>query len=124
MNYPIEKIADLDSVKSRLRLMIDSKKVKAADKALIQTVASDLSYDLDLEHRNCPNCWLDMATELLSAIILSEKVRDGKEHYILREGTDVFFGEVRVNEATLTDDLAREIIGRGFDTAFFINIPD
>ena len=44
---------------------------------------------------------------------------DSAPAYVLRAGVDVYFGSTRVNAATLTDDLARAIIARGFDKSFF-----
>ena len=39
--------------------------------------------------------------------------------YILKPNVDVYFGSIRVNAATLTDELAERILARGFERKFF-----
>ena len=42
--------------------------------------------------------------------------------YILKPGVDVYFGSIRVNETTLTDELAEYILARGFMRKYFLKI--
>ena len=120
MEYEITKIENIEEVKATLSLVIDAKKAKAKDKELIKTTAEALDYHLDIEGRSkCSSCWVDWATELLGIIKTVERKKDGGEHYILREGVNVKFGSIVVNEGTITDDLARELLSRGFDPNFF-----
>lgn len=121
--YAISQIENLAEVKDRLRLIMDSKKAKAADKEFITSVAELICYNVTLPENPCPSCWVDLAIELLSAISAAEKMEDGSGHYILREGTDVIFGSIRVNEAMMTDEIAQDLLANGFDPSFFIAMP-
>lgn len=39
--------------------------------------------------------------------------------YVLKKGVDVLFNGLRINDATLTDELAAQIIEQGFATYWF-----
>lgn len=69
----------------------------------------------------CVKCWHDFAMQIYNNMQeQAEPERsDDERAYILRKGVDVYFGRIRVNEATLTDDLARKIIARGFEKKLF-----
>lgn len=73
----------------------------------------------------CVKCWHDFAMKIWNALqeqAEPEAEAEEKEErkYILRKGLDVYFGSIRVNEATLTDALAEKILARGFDRKFFV----
>ena len=44
--------------------------------------------------------------------------------FVLRAGVDVFFRNIRINEATMTDELARDILKKGFPKRFFTKLDD
>jgi hypothetical protein len=58
------------------------------------------------------------ATEMQAA----ESDTPDERRYILKPGVDVFFGNIRVNETTITDELAEAILARGFERKFFAKI--
>jgi hypothetical protein len=57
-------------------------------------------------------CWLKLQED-------EQPVADGRA-YVLRKGVDVIFGGIRINEATITDDLARKVLARGFERKYFV----
>lgn len=69
----------------------------------------------------CVKCWHDYAMHIWNK--LQEQAEpaqaDDARKYILNKGVDVYFGNIRVNEATLTDELAERILARGFERKFF-----
>lgn len=71
----------------------------------------------------CGSCYHDAAVIIYNKIT-NEDVEVAAENdtrrYVLRPGVDLLFGGVRVNEATLTDELAERIIARGFEKKYFI----
>lgn len=102
---------------ARLRLIIDAKKAKRDDKDFIEKLADEKG--IPLKNRACSSCWIDKATELY-ILIQSDTETDTEEgRYVLRKGVDVWFGSIRVNAATLTDELAEQILSAGFERSFF-----
>lgn len=67
----------------------------------------------------CSSCWIDTAVRVYKAI--KEQYPDPVVigEYQLREGVDVLWNGVRVNERTLTDELAAKWIAEGFPTEYF-----
>ena len=49
-----------------------------------------------------------------------ENAASDTRRFILKPGVDVYFGNIRVNEATLTDELAERILERGFAADYFV----
>ena len=50
----------------------------------------------------------------------AENIENDPRRYILRPNLDVIFDGIRVNAATLTDELAEHLIERGFERRFFV----
>lgn len=99
-----------------------AKELTAADKETVRKAIQKYGVQFEIKE-GCPNCWNDAAMMCLIAIqneqAKTEATAD-ERRYILRPNVDVYFGKVRVNEATLTDKLAERLISRGFDTKFFV----
>lgn len=68
---------------------------------------------------HCPNCYADQAVLLWKAVKDADAAHQESPRYILKDGVDVIFGSIRVNSATLTDELAERILARGFDPIYF-----
>ena len=112
----IEKLKDLYKKKTLSKATLSKK-----DKAYIEGLCSD--YDVKL-NKNCSSCYSDAILILIKKITeenLPKKktATTDSRKYILKSGIDVWFGSVRVNAVTLTDDLAEKIIARGFPTRYF-----
>ena len=110
--------------RQRLQAIVDvqGKGLTADDKQFIAETAEELGVEFAPKSR-CKSCYFDAAilclVELKKQGAQVETEKDERA-YVLRPGLDVRFGDVRVNEYTLTDDLARELIARGFDKKFFV----
>ena len=105
----------------KLKELYRNKSLLKKDKAYIEGLCTD--YDVKF-NRKCSSCYSDAILILIKKI--TEKNLPKKEtattddrKYILKSGVDVWFGSIRVNEVTLTDDLAEKIIARGFPTRYF-----
>lgn len=75
----------------------------------------------------CKDCYKDAAVECYNAIKeniapaeAEQPTKVSAPRYVLRAGVDVYFGKIRVNAATITDELAEQIIAKGFDRKFFV----
>ena len=114
----IEKLKEIYKKKTLSKATLSKK-----DKAYIEGLCS--TYDVKL-NKNCSSCYSDAILILIKKI--TEKNLPKKEtttdsrKYILKEGVDVWFGSIRVNAVTLTDELAQRIIARGFPTRYFDKI--
>ena len=91
------------------------------DKAYIEGLCS--TYDVKL-NKKCSSCYSDAILILIKKITeenlpKKETATTDNRKYILKSGVDVWFGSIRVNAVTLTDELAEKIIARGFPTRYF-----
>ena len=110
----------------KLKEIYRNKTLSKKDKAYIEGLCS--TYDVKI-NKNCSSCYSDAILILIKKI--TEENLPKKEtatattdnrKYILKSGVDVWFGSIRVNAVTLTDDLAEKIIARGFPTRYFEKI--
>ena len=110
--------------KDFLALILEKKAINADTKTQIKRIAYEEGFTIETDTTNtrCKDCWLDAAAELLAK---GRETEDGNgEHYALKDGVDVWFGSVRVNKWTLTDNLAHQILAKGFDRRMFATIPE
>ena len=107
----------------KLKELYRSKNLSKKDKAYIEGLCID--YDVKL-NKKCSSCYSDAILILIKKI--TEENLPKKEtvtattdsrKYILKSGVDVWFGSIRINAVTLTDELAERIIARGFPTRYF-----
>ena len=109
--------------KDRLRAILNAgaKGMTADDRAFVRDLAKENG--IDIKNTRCKDCYLDAAVALLRLDREKETAESEQEtderRYVLRPGVDVYFGSVRVNAETLTDELAERIIARGFEKKFF-----
>ena len=96
------------------------KTLSKKDKAYIEGLCSN--YDVKL-NKKCSSCYSDAILILIKKIteenLPKKETATDKRKYILKSGVDVWFGSIRVNAVTLTDELAERIIARGFPTRYF-----
>lgn len=102
------------------RMAKDPKTITNDDRAFLREVAPQLG--VTIKNTRCKDCYTDAA--ILCVLKCREQLQpeqdeDGRR-YVLRKGVDVYFGTIRVNEATITDELAARLIERGFERKFFV----
>lgn len=105
----------------KLKELYRNKTLSKKDKAYIEELCS--TYDVKL-NKKCSSCYSDAILILIKKITeenlpKKETATTDNRKYILKSGVDVWFGSVRVNAITLTDELAERIIARGFPTRYF-----
>lgn len=109
--------------KERLREIVSasSKGTNAEDRAFVRELTN--KNGIEIKNTRCKDCYIDAAVALLRLDREKETAESEQEtderRYVLRPGVDVYFGSVRVNAETLTDELAERIIARGFEKKFF-----
>lgn len=94
----------------------------------IREIAGELGVSIPKKTR-CKLCWINIAVECFEKIkeTESETANNTAEtdanaegcKYVLKKGVDLFFGSIRINAATITDELAEQIIKDGFDKRYF-----
>ena len=107
----------------KLKELYRNKTLSKKDKAYIEGLCTD--YDVHL-NKKCSSCYSDAILILIKKITEenlpkneTETATTDNRKYILKSGVDVWFGSIRVNAVTLTDDLAQRIITRGFPVRYF-----
>lgn len=112
----IEKLKEIYKKKTLSKATFSKK-----DKAYIEGLCS--TYDVKL-NKKCSSCYSDAILILIKKITeenlpKKETATTDNRKYILKSGVDVWFGSIRVNAITLTDELAEKIIAKGFPTRYF-----
>ena len=107
----------------KLKELYRNKSLSKKDKAYIEGLCTD--YDVKL-NKKCSSCYSDAILILIKKITEenlpkneTETATTDSRKYILKSGVDVWFGSIRVNAVTLTDELAEKIIARGFPVRYF-----
>ena len=112
----IEKLKEIYRKKTLSKATLSKK-----DKAYIEGLCTD--YDVKL-NKKCSSCYSDAILILIKKITeenlpKKETTTTDSRKYVLKSGVDVWFGSIRVNAVTLTDELAERIIARGFPVRYF-----
>ena len=120
----IEKLKEIYKKKTLSKATLSKK-----DKSYIEGLCS--TYDVKL-NKNCSSCYSDAILILIKKITEenlpkketeaeaeAEAATTDSRKYILKSGVDVWFGSIRVNAITLTDELAEKIIAKGFPVRYF-----
>jgi len=100
----------------RLRAIVESGQVTAEDKQMI----ADLSVKYGLEFapsKKCKNCYIDQAFLVFKAME-GEAPKTCSSR--LRDDIDVIINGVRINNATLTDELVEKYRGKGLPEHWFV----
>ena len=105
----------------KLKELYRSKSLSKKDKTYIEMLCATYYVKLN---KKCSSCYSDAILILIKKITeenlpKKETATTDNRKYILKSGVDVWFGSIRVNAVTLTDDLAQKIIARGFPTRYF-----
>ena len=112
----IEKLKEIYKKKTLSKATLSKK-----DKAYIEGLCTE--YDVKL-NKKCSSCYSDAILILIKKITeenlpKKETATTDNRKYILKSGVDVWFGSIRVNAVTLTDELAQKIIAKGFPVRYF-----
>lgn len=94
------------------------------DKTVIENLATE--HGVTIRSKRCNSCYIDAAVEvfgILSKQNAGEAETDKNCQYVLKQGVDILFNGIRVNEATITDEKAEALIGQGLSTEFFTKLP-
>lgn len=122
----------MEEIKRELREMINApvSELTKEQTNRIREIAGELGVSIPKKTR-CKLCWMNIAVECFEKIkdaeTESETVNetaktDANENgckYVLKPYVDLFFGSLRINSATITDELAEQIIKDGFDKRYF-----
>ena len=105
----------------KLKELYRNKSLSKKDKTYIEMLCATYYVKLN---KKCSSCYSDAILILIKKITeenlpKKETATTDDRKYILKSGVDVWFGSIRVNEVTLTDDLAQRIIAMGFPTRYF-----
>ena len=110
----------------KLKELYRNKTLSKKDKVYIEMLCATYYVKLN---KKCSSCYSDAILILIKKITEenlpkkeTETATTDNRKYILKSGVDVWFGSIRVNEVTLTDELAEKIIARGFPTRYFKKI--
>ena len=114
---------NLQEVLTRLEKIVESPSTMSAeDRSFVREIAPE--FGVEIRNTRCKDCYADAAVlcllEVRKRIAPERKPEEDERKYILKAGTDVYFGRVRVNEATITDELAARLIEQGFERKFFV----
>lgn len=105
--------------------------MSADDKKLVRECAKELG--VEIKNTRCKSCMKDAAILCVLKIREQEKEQEKEQaakderKFVLKKGVDVIFGYpngVRINELTLTDELACKIMKKGFPTELFEKYED
>ena len=105
----------------KLKEIYRNKSLSKKDKAYIEGLCTTYYVKLN---KKCSSCYSDAILILIKKMTeenlpKKETATTDNRKYILKSGVDVWFGSIRVNAVTLTDELAQKIIARGFPTRYF-----
>lgn len=78
------------------------------DKKFVSDIATE--HGVTIRSKRCNSCYIDAAVEvfgLLSKQNAGEAETDKNCQYVLKQGVDILFNGIRVNEATITDEKQR-----------------
>lgn len=106
-----------EEIKERIREIINTpaSMLSNSDKQFLL----DAGLQVGVPKGTCKRCWHDYAMRVWKALDVEQQEEQDTRAYVLRDGVDVFFGNIRVNAATLTDELARYLLDHGFNRKYF-----
>lgn len=87
-----------------------------ADREFIRKLSAEMGVEFK-PRKGCPNCYNDQAILLLS--ILKAKESGSGQRYKLKPGLDFRWKGERINDETLTDELAERLLAEGLPVILF-----
>lgn len=101
----------------RLREIVERNNVTADDKRFIEAKSEELGLEFNPKSTKCKDCYVDQAV-----ILHKELTKDIKSKCSarLRDDIDVIINGVRINNATLTDELVAKYRGNNLPEHWFV----
>lgn len=93
-------------------------KITREDKDLIRQYAGAYGVVLPKDKPNCKSCYVDAAVQIWKAI-KAEQGKPTDRKWVLKDGVDVIWRGIRINEASCTDEMAEKWIAGGFPKIYF-----
>lgn len=114
-------IMNIEETKQELRAIVEkpAKNITGSERDFLTATAEALGVVREGK-KNCAKCWHELAMQCWLKLQEDEQPEADGRAYVLRKGVDVIFGGIRINEATITDDLARKVLARGFERKYFV----
>ena len=110
-------------LKQALQAIVDApaRSLDDEQRQLVRDTVNELGIEFNFKTR-CHDCYHDAAMLCLLELRKEETVAPEQDprRYILKPGTDLYFGNVRVNEATMSDELGEWLIAHGFERKHFV----
>lgn len=111
------------SNESRLRQIatMTNAELTDADRQLVKEQSEKMGLTFEPENTGCQKCYSDQAILILSEL-KKEKANTEKSDrkYVLRDNIDCIFKGMRINNDTLTDEMAEALLEQGFEPSFFV----
>lgn len=92
-------------------------KYTAEDKNFITELSDQMGVEFHPK-KKCVSCWLDQVVLLRSIL----KAKESTCAYVLKPGLDFIWNGLRVNNETLTDEIAEKLIRKGLPVILFEKI--
>lgn len=115
-----------EEIKNRVREIVNKKARAIAneDKDFLLWLGNEFGVKRSGKS-GCVKCWHDFAMQCWQKVAEREseselKSAETDRKYVLKAGVDLYFGNMRINNATITDELAEKIIARGFEKKWFV----
>lgn len=116
----ISKSMEKEEIILRVRDIVNkpASELTGEDKLFLQSAAEQVGVEVT-SRTGCKKCWHELAMQVAIKLKKHDQSEQEERAFVLKDGVDLLFGGVRINAATITDDLARHIIARGFSTKYF-----
>lgn len=106
-----------------LRYVVNRKQVRKEDREKLREIAKE--YDVPFKEKNCNNCWIDLAVTIWKKLESSQGSNEGKKgRWSVRKNLNVIYRNIIVNEVTITDELAEELLAKGFPKHLLVENKD
>ena len=100
-------------METKLKELFNKPNLTIEDKQFIKDLSTQLNVKF-VEREFCSDCYKDQIMVLLK-VLTQQKIDNGEitADYVLRPDIDVIYNGLRINNATLTNDIAEEFLRMG-----------
>lgn len=101
------------TMETKLKELFNKRNLTIEDKQFIKDLSTQLNVKF-VEREFCSDCYKDQIMVLLK-VLTQQKIDNGEitSDYVLRPDIDVIYNGLRINNATLTNDIAEEFLRMG-----------